>query len=223
MAEMKGNDKEIAENASNVLAKPGVVVELIRGEQWTDDLSGVSLYRGFYKMASHKELKLLNDDNEADEIQKEKGFLRIEEMNPTATLPKGKNLSRVEHALKLGILKVYDPKNPTEYKELLKDREKKSQVTYDPEESDGYRYRDERNKKLAAFLNQNITKFKEEVDKLQSFKTLEELYDAEYSGKNSYARARKPYIDALKKRMNSDDVKGPGRVKAKTVETIRLE
>lgn len=223
MADLDGIDKEITENASNKLAKPGVTVELVRGEQWTDDLSGVSLYRGFYKLASQKDLKLLKEGSEDDVITKEKGFLKIKEENPTAKLPKGKNLTRVEHALKLGILKVYDPKNPTEYKELLKDREKKSQVTYDPEESDGYRYRDERNKKLTAFLNQDIKKFKEDVAKLQSFKTLEELYDAEYSGKNTMSRARKPYIDCLKKRMNDDDVNGNGRVKAKTVETIRLE
>jgi hypothetical protein len=109
------------------LAKPGMTVELVQGEQWVDELSGVSLFRGKYRMALDAEMKASKD-------VAQKGYVKLEEeKKPFDTIPKGKNekdLVRVEKALRLGILKIYDPENPTIYKEK-KNADEFTEIVYD--------------------------------------------------------------------------------------------
>jgi hypothetical protein len=196
------------------LAKPGVTVELVKGDQWTDDLSGISLYRGFYQMATQSDIK-------ADKEVAERGYIGLEkELKPTTVLPEGKDLKRVEHALKLGILKIYDPKNPTVYVER---GEGQGQAIYDANETEkGFRYRRDEDQRILNFLRLPLEKFKEEILKIKSQKTMEKLYNAEYAGRNQEARPRKSYVDIIKSHMKSGKVGGVGNVQSGEEERISL-
>jgi len=199
------------------LAKPGVVVELVKGAQWVDDLSGISLYRGLYDMATKADMK---DDKEA----KEKGYIkREEEENPTAKIPNldDEDLVRVEKALKLGILKVYNPKKPTVY-EYGKDRDR-SQAKFNDDDPKGFEYVDGELDKIVNFLKLKYDDFKEEIKKIKSLSTLEKLYESEYAGRNDTAAARKQYVKLIRKQIKDKSTKGVGGIKSETEETINIE
>lgn len=192
-------------------AKPGLTVELVQGDQWVDDLSGISLYRGFYRSAKHKDMT-------TKEIR-EKGFVKLEkEQCPTAVIPEEKDLTRVEKALRLGILKIYDPKNPTVYA----DRRNRglSKMVYDAGVDSGMRSRNPDDQHILDLLKLKIDKFKEALAKLNTLSMLERIYEAECNGRNPDARVRKPYADALKERINSGDVGGVGQINSKAEEKV---
>lgn len=203
----KEND-EVTE--SKRLAKPGVTVELVTGEQWVDDLSGISLYRGFYRLVGKDEMRTKES--------KELGYIKGKEMQPTAVLPDDVDLSRVEKALRLGILKIYDPKNPTVYVERKFDRHKR---VYDKDQ--GSKYFDEDDEKLENFLKLKFEQFKVEVDKLKNISTLEKLYDAECEGMNALSAPRKAYIDVIKKKIkDKKNVGGVTKITEKFEETVKI-
>lgn len=208
----KDEVKPSSEPVEDRLARPGVVVELIVGDQWVDDMSGISLYRGFYRLASKDELK-------KDKLAKEFGYIREDERQPVAELPKGKDLSRVEKALRLGILKVYDPKNPTEYKERTPPSHRR--VT-DSAVDAGSRYSSAEEEKIAALLKMPYPVFSTEIKRYKSLAMLDRIFEAECEGRNPTAAPRKMYTDAIKFRMQASDVGGVGRVTAKESETIKL-
>ena len=206
------HETKTEESADQRLAKPGVVVELIVGDQWVDELSGISLYRGFYRLASKDELR-------KDRQAKEFGYIREEERQPIAELPKGKDLSRVEKAIRLGILKIYDPKNPTEYKERTPPTHRRIN---DSEVDSGSRYSSVEEEKIAALLKMNYPLF---VSKLKDFKSiamLDRIFEAECEGRNPTAGPRKMYTDAIKYRMQASDVGGVSRVTSKESERIEI-
>jgi len=194
------------------MAKPGVTVELIVGDQWVDDLSGISLYRGFYRLASKDELR---KDREAKAF----GYIREEERQPTAQLPKGKDLSRVEKALRLGILKIYDPNNPTEYKERTP---KANRRVNDSDVDAGSRYSSVEEEKIAALLKMPYPVFSVEIKKYKSLAMLDRIFEAECEGRNPTAGPRKMYAEAIKGRMQASDVGGVGRITAKESEIIKI-
>jgi len=208
-------DQEKSKKKENRLAKPGVVVELIQSEQWTDDLSGVSLYRGIYQMATHEDMK-------KDKTAREVGFVKLQsEVSPTATLPPDRDLSRVEQALRLGILKIYNPKRPTEYKDR---RGGASQAVYDMNDtSRGFKYRQEIDEKISKLLSLKFDKFRDSLMDIKSSSTLEKIYEAEYAGRNREARPRKSRIDLIKKHMESGKVGGVGEVKATDEEKVIIQ
>ena len=200
------------ESTDQRLAKPGVNVELIVGDQWVDDLSGISLYRGFYRLASKDELR-------KDRQAKEFGYIREEEKQPVAELPKGKDLSRVEKALRLGILKIYDPKNPTEYKERTPPAHRRIN---DSAVDSGSRYSSAEEEKIAFMLKMNYNVFVTELKKYKSLAMLDRIFEAECEGRNPTAGPRKMYTDAIKSRMQASDVGGVGKVTSKESERIEI-
>lgn len=186
----------------NRLAKPGETVELVVGEQWVDDLSGISLFRGFYRLASQHEMK-------ASKMAKEFGYVREKEKQPIAVLPKGKDLSRVEKAIRLGILKIYDSDNPTVYRERAPANHRR---VNDAEVDAGSRYTDEFDAKIEHMLKMKVTDFSRMLRDYKSLQMLDQIYEAECEGRNPTAGPRKPYIDAIRSRMADKDVGGVGKV-----------
>jgi hypothetical protein len=210
---MAKDDVKNVEATDQRLAKPGVTVELIVGDQWVDDLSGISLYRGFYRLASKDELK-------KDRQAKEFGYIREDERQPTSKLPEGKDLSRVEKALRLGILKIYDPKNPTEYKERTPPAHRR--VT-DSAVDSGSRYSSAEEEKISQLLKMPYPVFSAEIKKYKSLAMLDRIFEAECEGRNPTAGPRKMYADAIKFRMQASDVGGVSRVSSKPSEIIKIE
>ena len=211
---MAKDEKTVSGNeGDDRLARPGVQVELIVGDQWVDDLSGISLYRGFYRLASKHELK-------KDKSTRETCYVREEEQQPVTELPKGKDLSRVEKALRLGILKIYDPKNPTVYKERTPYVHKR---VNDASADAGSRYSSAEEEKIESLLRMDYPIFNTEVKKMKSYPMLERIYEAECEGRNPTAGPRKMYVDAIKYRMQANDVSGVGRISSKPSEVIRIE
>lgn len=209
---MAKDEVKTQDQVEDRLARPGVTVELIVGDQWVDDMSGISLYRGFYRLASKDELK-------KDRQAKEFGYIREDERQPTAVLPNGKDLSRVEKALRLGILKIYDPKKPTEYKERTPPAHRR--VT-DSEVDSGSRYSSVEEEKIAALLKLPYPIFSTEIKKYKSLAMLDRIFEAECEGRNPTAGPRKMYADAIKFRMQASDVGGVGRISSKESETIKI-
>jgi hypothetical protein len=198
------------------LAKSGVTVELIKGEEWRDDLSGISLYRGFYRLASQKELKGSHKNSPVSKL----GYIREEkEPQPTAVLPLDVDLTRVEKALRMGILKIYDPKNPTIYKERV---EPHGKVINDIKEDRGFRYADPEDDRLEKLLKMKHPDFVVSLKDFKSYAMLEKIYEAECEGRNAFAAPRKNYIDAIKTRMMDGDVSGVGKVKSRASEVVKL-
>lgn len=194
------------------LAKPGVTVELIVGDQWVDDLSGISLYRGFYRLASRDELK-------RDKTVKETGYIRENERKPIAVLPEDVDLTRVEKALKLGILKIYDSKNPTVYKERTPYIARR---VNDSDVDAGSKYSSVEDEKISILLKMAYPVFTTELKKLKSLAILDRIFEAECEGRNPTAAPRKMYTDAIKYRMQASDVSGVGRIKSGESEIIEL-
>ena len=205
--------KETVSTENKRFAKPGDTVELIVGDQWVDDLSGISLYRGFYRLASRDEIK-------RDKMAKEFGYIKEEEMQPTAVLPDDKDLSRVEKAIRLGILKIYDPKNPTIYVERGPGKHRR--VT-DSETDAGSRYATQNDEKIASLLKLKFLDFKSEIKKFKSITMLEQVYEAECEGRNPTAAARKLFVEAIRSRMKDSDVSGVSKVSSKVSEIVRIE
>lgn len=175
------------------LAKPGTKVELVKGEFWRDDLSGISLERGFYKLADKDELK--NPDVART------GYVKLEvEKAPVATLPSGKDLSRVEKALKIGILRIFDPANPAVYREFKRDFQ---MAKHTAEGSDDLKYLKEKDEKINGLLKMSLKTFEETVQKIKNEDMLVSIFNAEYEGRNPTSGVRKPYIDILKKYMKT--------------------
>lgn len=194
------------------LAKPGDTVELIVGDQWVDDLSGISLYRGFYRLASKGELK-------QNKKIRDLGYIREDEQQPIAVLPEDSDLSRVEKALRLGILKIYDPKNPTVYKERGNNVQRR--VT-DSEVDAGSRYASVEDEKIALLLKLKYADFKAKLKDLRSLAMLEQVYEAECEGRNPTAAARKVYVEAIRTRMKDNDISGVSKISSKESEVIKL-
>jgi hypothetical protein len=160
-----------------------------------------------------------------DEMKKNKdaktfGYIREDERDPTAVLPKGKDLSRVEKALRLGILKIYDPKNPTEYKERTPAAHRRIQ---DSSVDAGSRYSAVEDEKIAMLLKMSYPNFNTEIRKYKSLAMLERIYDAECEGRNPTAGPRKMYVEVIKARMASSDVGGVSRITSKESERIKIE
>lgn len=174
------------------LAIPGRTVELVKGEQWEDDLSGISLFRGLYKLASRDEM-LINKS------ARELGYIKTEE-TPTAILPEDKNLDRVEKALRAGILKIYDPKKPVEYKELTNRNPQRAKGI---DGNGDFVYNDKNDVVVQRLLKMSYKKFQDELSKIASVELLEKLKDGEISGKNPTASPRKAFIDAIERKIKS--------------------
>lgn len=202
--------KEVGEQR---FAKPGVVVELIQGDQWVDDLSGISLYRGFYRLASKDELR-------SDKMAKKFGYIMESEKQTTAKLPEKKDLSRVEKAIRLGILKIYDPNNPTIYKERAPSQ---SRRVIDGREDSGSRYSTIEEEKITYLLKMKHADFVQEIKKFKSLDIIEKIYEAECEGRNPTAAPRKMYVDVIKGRFNANDVSGVSRISSKESERIIIE
>lgn len=200
--------------AAKMLAKPGMVVELVKGDYWYDDISEVKLERGLYKMATTKEMK--------DKDIAQKGYIKLEkEPLPTATIPKDieeEKLVRVEKALRLGILKTFDTKKPTEYKE----HKTAPMAVYDDKESKGFRYTDEDNNMISDLLSKKLPEFKSTIKKFKTLSMLDKIYDAEWAGRNALSRARKGYIDAIKAQMKAKDVQGIGKIRSEKDKTVKI-
>lgn len=197
--------KPKAEKKSKLMAKPGMIVELVKGEQWVDEDSGISLYRGFYTMVGQKEM----EDNETAQ---ESGYVKHEEKKPTAKIPDlpEDRLEKVEKALRLGILKKFDKDNPTVY---VEHRERiKQTVTPDDNTSLGYKYEDDETKDIVEMLQLPLDRFEKEIKKIKSNKYLELIYDSEYAGRNDEARPRKAYVALIKKQMEEKG-EGVGNIK----------
>jgi hypothetical protein len=205
-------EKEVVKTEKR-MANPGDVVELLVGEQWVDDLSGISLYRGFYRLANRNEMKL-------DKRVRETGYIREDERKPTAVLPENVDLSRVEKALRLGILKKFDPKNPSIYKERTNIN---SRRVNDAETDAGSRYSNETDDKISLLLKMKYQDFLANIKTYKSIAMLEKIYDAECEGRNPTAGPRKGYVDALKTRMKDSDVGGVSAIKSKPSEYIKIE
>jgi hypothetical protein len=208
----KTDEEKTQDKVEERLARPGVTVELIVGDQWVDDLSGISLYRGFYRLASKDEIR---KNKEAKTF----GYIREEEKQPIAELPKGKDLSRVEKALRLGILKIYDPKNPTEYKERVPSQHRR---VIDGDVDSGSRYSSVEEEKIAALLKLPYPTFTAEIKKYKSLVMLDRIFEAECEGRNPTAGPRKMYTDIIKARMHASDVGGVSRISSKESEIIKM-
>ena len=205
-------EKETASREKR-LAKPGDVVELIVGEQWVDDLSGISLYRGFYRLASNAELQ-------KDKIAKEFGYIREDEIQPTCVIPEGRDLSRVEKGLRLGILKIYDPKHPTEYQERIPPQHRR---VNDATQDSGSRYSSPDDEKIATILKMKYGDFLIELKRYKSYPMLEKIYEAECEGRNLTAGPRKMIVEAIRSRMKDSDVGGVSKITSKVSEIIKIE
>lgn len=199
------------------LAKPGAVVELIKGDYWKDDLSGINLIRGIYMMATTEQMK--NDPNIA-----RTGYIKLDkEIAPTAVIPDlpAEKLVRVEKALRLKVLKIFDAKSPTDYKVF--DREK-STAKSSAEGVDDKKYTLLQDEQIENLLKLPLDKFEESIKKIKSEKLLISIYDAEYEGRNSTSDVRKAYIDTLQKYMKTKRerlVLSP--IKETESETIKVE
>lgn len=203
----------MAEKTEKRLANVGDVVELVIGEEWRDNLSGISLYRGLYRLATQDELR-------RDRKVKDLGYVKDTNQRPTATLTEDMDLSRVEKALRLGILKKFDKNNPTIYS--LKAEDKHMRVN-DSEVDLGSRYSEDIDEMIVTALKLKIDKFQRKMKDIKSLTMLEKFYEAECEGRNPTAAPRKSYIDAIKTRMGDSDVGGVGKVTSKVSEIIKIE
>lgn len=201
---------------SKRLAKPGLTVELCKGSQWVDDLSGISLYRGLYNMATTAEMK-------SNKEAAKKGYVKLEdEKKPTAVIPDvdDEDLIRVEKALRLGTLKIYDKNNPTEY---VYDRNRdRSQAKFNNDDPRGFNYEDEDTEKIVEFLKLPIDDFKSELKKIKSLATLEKIFENEYAGRNKTAGPRKVYAHAIREQIKAKTTKGLGTIKTEVEESIEI-
>lgn len=195
LAELKAKSKEESQPR---LAKSGLVVELVQGDTWVDDKSGINLQRGHYRMATKVELEDARLKGNTDITQK--GYIKLDcEINPTAVIPKDKDISRVEKALRLGILKIFNSKRPTNYVE--RDNDKFTRFITDP---DGNQlHRNKNDKSIDALLKLSIAEFEKSVQNIKSEEVLVKIFDAEYEGRNPTAVVRHPYISILKKHMKT--------------------
>ena len=197
-----------------MLAKPGMVVELIKGDYWYDDISEIKLERGIYKMATTKEMK--NKDIA------QKGYIKLEkEPKPTATIPKDidiDKLVRVEKALRLGILKKFDRKKPVDYVE----HKTEAMAVYDDNESSGFKYTDEKDQMIYDLLKQDLDSFKSTIKKFKTLSMLDRVFDAEFAGRNPLSRPRKKYVDVIKNQMKAKDVQGIGKIRSEKDQSVKI-
>ncbi len=200
--------------AEEKLAIPGMTVELVVGDFWYDDKSGVRLERGLYKMATSKEMK---DKNIA-----RKGYVALDkEPSPIAVIPKDiktENLVRLEKALRVGIIKKYNIKRPTKYKT----HKYKHMAVYDDNVASGFKYTNDKDTQIVKLLKMNLDDFKEAITKFTSIKMLDNIHDAEFAGMNPLSRPRKSYVSIIKNRMKKKDVGGVGKIRSENDKTIKI-
>lgn len=187
------------QTAKDRMARPGVVVELVQGEYWHDDISGIKLSRSTYRMATHEDMK--NDKSKNRNIALT-GYVKIEgqEDRSTAKLPNNADLSRIEKAIRLGILKIHDPKNPVIYS-VQKDDFQRGKA--DPDGIQDFIPTRAEDKQILDLLKLPLKRFETAVSQIKREELLIAIFNAEYEGRNPLAQVRNAYITTIQKYMKT--------------------
>lgn len=196
-------------------------VELIKGLQWEDDISGIRLSRGKNRLTGRME-KDRNNDKELE------GYGVVDfEPHPVVEVPHDADIRRIEAAIKHRILRWYDPQNPPKNK-------------VDPDEDTSRRGLGQRskdfefdnrmgklkftgsNREAYRILQLSMEETVKTIERIKDLYMLEDIMKYEQGGYNRRASPRFEVVAALKKQLERGDLRNRSNIKTKDEETVKV-